>query len=73
MKMLQLQDIFPTISQAVEVNDTFDNLLAGPANTREENFNPICRLWIRIRIRMDPFHLAGSGSVLDDPDPGKFS
>ena len=42
MKMLQLQDIFPTISQAVEVNDTFDNLLAGPANTREENFNPIC-------------------------------
>ena len=25
---------------------------------------------LRIRIRMDPFHLAGSGSVSDDPDPG---
>ena len=25
------------------------------------------QLWIR--IRMDPFQLAGSGSVSDDPDP----
>ena len=27
------------------------------------------QLWIR--IRMDPFQLAGSGSVSDDPDSGK--
>ena len=41
----------------------------------QENIRNICTpkstLWIRIRI--DPFHLAGSGSVLDNPDtdPGK--